>query len=178
MQAASAPGWVRRPADWSLHVQSLTVYLAGPVRGPRASWRDAFVAGYAQWARAHGMDSAWPLFVCPGGSMPLGWSDAPEAAPRVYMAADLVSVRRADVVVALLDAGETGRGTATELGIALERGIPVLALVRSDADSASWVFALAAGVSAYRSEEELYAALAYAAMQVSGLLRYDPARPG
>ena len=156
----------------------MIVYLAGPVRGPNASWRldlSGLVAdAYARLAPDH----AWPAFLHPGGNLPEPYQDNPEEHVGLYVPADLLSVRRADLLVALLLAEESGRGTGIEVGMALGMGKPVLALAPTQADADSWRFAIAAGALWYRSAEKLAVALVMAAAQLSGISRYNPDQPG
>lgn len=153
----------------------LVVYLAGPVRGPNALWRAEFEAALrAGWERDAGR-WPYPILIHPGANIP--GTGAADARTDLYVSADLLSLARADLVVAYLRADETGRGTGFELGYATARGSRVLPVATFDVDRESWRFALANAPLVYETLDVAAAAVAYAAAQLSGA-RYDPARPG
>ena len=151
----------------------LTVYLAGPVRGPNALWRRDF-----EEALGHLRPSRWPLLIHPGANIP-GAADAREANGRtdLFVAADILSIERADLLVAFLRAEESGRGTGFELGYASSCGTRILPVATSDEDRSSWAFALGNVPFVYRSLGDAAAVVAYAAAQLAGA-RYNPELPG
>ncbi|MBA3875615.1 MAG: hypothetical protein C0498_01540 [Anaerolinea sp.] len=154
----------------------LAVYLAGPVRGPNALWRDEFeLALSTAWRQHGGLNWPYPLTIRPGANIP--GAPAADDRPDFYVPADLVSIGRADLVVAYLLADESGRGTGFEIGYATARGIRVLPVAGTPADRESWRFALANVAFVYPDLATAAAAVAYAAAQLAGA-RYDPARPG
>lgn len=156
----------------------LTLYLAGPVRGPGALWRRAF--GAALGLQFGGLcDPGDILLISPGRNITGATTKAEaEAAVHLYVPGDILSLRRADALVAYLRAESGGRGTSWELGYASARGLPIFAIAPEPADRVSWVFALGNLAVSYPGIAEAAQAVAHAAGQLSGKAQYDPTREG
>jgi nucleoside 2-deoxyribosyltransferase len=151
----------------------LVVYLAGPVRGPNALWRQDFEA---ELMSAGGLNA---LCIHPGANVP-GVTTVEEANARtdLYVAGDLLSVRRADIVVAYIRAEESGRGTGFELGYAHALGKTLLLVAESAEDERSWCFAIGSAPAVYPSLAAAAEVVRYLVAQVHGTSSYDPGLPG
>lgn len=167
----------------------MRVYLAGPVlSAPGAAWRDRFIEAVRVAGVALAGESTIASWVPLVPGRPMADGSGGEERSDIYVPADLVSVRSADMLVAYLDAAHAGRGTAIEIGYAWGRGIPVLAIIGPDdmteAEAAAahlvgfyqqarddtrhaWRFLLGLVPATY-SMESAAAAIAYAARQTSG----------
>jgi nucleoside 2-deoxyribosyltransferase len=151
----------------------LVVYLAGPVRGPNALWRNDFEH------LLNAVPHHYPTLIFPGANV-AGATDDAHANMRtdLYVAGDLLSVRDADLVVALLLKEESGRGTSFELGYAHALGKPILPVAATEEDRTSWCFAIGATPHFYPHLGAVAEVVRYLAEQASGTARFDPGAPG
>ena len=141
-----------------------TVYVAGPIAGPNADFRYRFDVALDRQLALHGLPLTAVHVIHPGAVDTLGAD--PESRTEVYVAADLDSIRKADLVVAYLCADEAGRGTSFEVGYAVASGRAVLPVVVGVAAMYSWRFALAAIPCHYASLDEAAHVVAYWARQL------------
>lgn len=149
----------------------LVLYLAGPVRGKNALWRDDFEEALRRL-------DARVLTIHPGGNVPGARTvEEADASTAVYVKGDLLSIDKADIVVAWLNAEATGRGTSFELGYAKAKGKTTLLITSSDEDRVSWRFALANEPFTCPDFDSAATIVAYVSGQLRGS-RYDPSRPG
>ena len=155
----------------------MLLYLAGPVRGPRALWRDEFEKALHAAIPIDGTGMASrPQLIFPGANIPENPDDA-DGRTDLYVAGDLMSVAAADMVVAYLHHAESGRGTGFELGYAHAAGIPLVLIAESPEDRASWCFAIGTAAHIYGSFAEAARLVAYVSAQFNGA-RYRPDLPG
>ena len=150
---------------------TLTVYLAGPVRD-QYDWRGRFRDSL------HGDERSLVTLVFPGERMPYGEDDDPELRSEIYVPADLVAIRAADVLVAYISHEHSGRGTALEVGYALALGKPVLPLIHWPQDVEptryAWRFLLGAVPHVYDLASAA-ATVGYMARQKAGYRSPVPA---
>ena len=102
----------------------MIIYLSAPLftEGERL-WNRMLAAGLQE--RLSGAEVILPQDFHFGQSY-----NNPKDFPQIHRAC-IDGVRRADVVVAVLDGPDVDSGTALEMGVALERGIPIIG-VRTD----------------------------------------------
>lgn len=156
----------------------LTVYLAGPVL-VTSDWRQQLEAAISMAERRDQRVLAPLRLIHPGGRLLIPDGDDPELRSDLYVPADLVSIRHADMVVAWLTADHAGRGTAVEIGYALGLGKPVLPILpdgmqdsrKEDGALYAWRFTMGLVPATY-SLASAAAAIVHAAHQLDG------SRPG
>lgn len=106
----------------------MRVYIAAP----KAQVERARCIAFALHLRGLEVVSCWHTLVSPGDQDPTDYIDA-----LAILEQNLADLRRADVVLALTREGE-GRGVYTEIGRALERGIPVVWSLEKDGRAIDW----------------------------------------
>jgi nucleoside 2-deoxyribosyltransferase len=100
------------------------IYLSGPLfTHVERRWNRALARGLEE--RIEGAEVILPQDFKFGQSF-----NSPRDFPRIFQAC-IEGVRRADVMVAVLDGPDVDSGTALEMGVAYERGIPIIG-VRTD----------------------------------------------
>lgn len=162
----------------------LRVYLAGPVRDRgRRAWRDDFVAALDHaLGGPQGASGFAVRCIHPGGNLPPDMipegedGPEPEGATPVYVPADLLSIRRCDVLVAFLTDDGAQSGTMVELGYALGLGKTILAILEGDAAFARRFALGSLGGQSYTLAGAA-ATVVYMARQEAGAT-WDPEQPG
>jgi len=143
-----------------------TVYLAGPIPAGD-EWRYDLIKMVR--TRLSDRDDLVRFLIPHGGehSKMLGEMTQAEGRPDVWSTADLISIRKSDLVVAFCTDTYKARGTGVECGYTLALNIPLAIWAPSEADQQAWSFLLT-HTGAYEKLEEIADLIAYSADQLRG----------